>query len=89
MGATTVWERWDSMLPDGSVNPGEMTSFNHYAFGSIAKFLYERLAGLQRIKPGWERCRIAPCIGAEFSEASASHETYMGVCFLFMEDYGL
>ncbi|MFT2588613.1 hypothetical protein, partial [Escherichia coli] len=33
MGATTVWERWDSMLPDGSVNPGEMTSFNHYALG--------------------------------------------------------
>jgi alpha-L-rhamnosidase len=29
MGATTPWERWDSMLPDGSVNPGEMTSFNH------------------------------------------------------------
>ncbi len=33
MGATTVWERWDSLLPDGSVNPGEMTSFNHYALG--------------------------------------------------------
>ena len=33
MGATTVWERWDSMLPDGSINPGEMTSFNHYALG--------------------------------------------------------
>src|SRR5207253_5774809 len=31
MGATTIWERWDSMLPDGSINPGEMTSFNHYA----------------------------------------------------------
>src|SRR5579883_1563930 len=33
MGATTIWERWDSMLPDGSINPGKMTSFNHYAFG--------------------------------------------------------
>ena len=31
MGATTIWERWDSMLPDGSINPGQMTSFNHYA----------------------------------------------------------
>ena len=31
MGATTIWERWDSMLPDGTINPGEMTSFNHYA----------------------------------------------------------
>jgi len=35
MGATTVWERWDSMLPDGSINPGEMTSFNHYALGAL------------------------------------------------------
>ena len=35
MGATTVWERWDSMLPDGTINPGEMTSFNHYALGAV------------------------------------------------------
>ncbi len=35
MGATTIWERWDSLLPDGSVNPGEMTSFNHYALGAV------------------------------------------------------
>lgn len=62
MGATTVWERWDSMLADGSVNPGEMTSFNHYAFGAIAKFLYERVAGLQRVEPGWKRSCVAPGI---------------------------
>lgn len=36
MGATTVWERWDSMLPDGTINPGEMTSFNHHALGAVA-----------------------------------------------------
>jgi alpha-L-rhamnosidase len=79
MGATTTWERWDSMLPDGSINPGEMTSFNHYAFGAIAKFLFDRVAGLQRIEPGWRKCRIAPCIGGEISEASASHETPVGL----------
>ncbi|KAH8806184.1 bacterial alpha-L-rhamnosidase-domain-containing protein [Xylogone sp. PMI_703] len=79
MGATTVWERWDSMLPDGSINPGEMTSFNHYAFGSIAKFLHERIAGLQRLDPGWKSCRIAPSIGAEFTRASASHITRYGL----------
>ncbi|PCH01518.1 Alpha-L-rhamnosidase [Penicillium occitanis (nom. inval.)] len=79
MGATTVWERWDSMLPDGTINPGEMTSFNHYAFGSIAKFLYERVAGLQRLEPGWKRFRFAPCIGAEFSHATASHIAPQGL----------
>ncbi|KAF7586539.1 hypothetical protein BBP40_008694 [Aspergillus hancockii] len=79
MGATTVWERWDSMLPDGSINPGEMTSFNHYAFGAIAKFLYDRIAGLQRLEPGWRKFRVAPAIGARFSHASASHLTPYGL----------
>ncbi|KAL3458154.1 bacterial alpha-L-rhamnosidase domain protein [Aspergillus heterothallicus] len=78
MGATTVWERWDSMLPDGRVNPGEMTSFNHYAFGSIAKFMYEHVAGLQRVDPGWKKFRVAPSIGAEFEHAAAEHETPFG-----------
>lgn len=78
MGATTVWERWDSMLPSGDVNPGDMTSFNHYAYGSVAKFMYERLAGLQRIEPGWTKCKIAPAIGANFMSAMASHETPFG-----------
>lgn len=78
MGATTVWERWDSMLPDGTINPGDMTSFNHYAYGAVAKFMYERVAGLQRLEPGWTKCRIAPAIGAHFTSASASHVTPYG-----------
>ncbi|KAK8085281.1 hypothetical protein PG997_006552 [Apiospora hydei] len=45
-GATTIWERWDSMLPDGSINLGTMTSFNHYALGSIATWLYSVMGGL-------------------------------------------
>ena len=54
MGATTVWERWDSLLPDGSVNPGEMTSFNHYALGAVADWLPRGLApdaGYRRAAP--------------------------------------
>ncbi|KAL0939907.1 alpha-l-rhamnosidase [Colletotrichum truncatum] len=78
MGATTVWERWDSMLPDGTINPGDMTSFNHYAFGAVAKFLAERLAGLQRLEPGWKKSRAEPVLGAEFTRASASHITPYG-----------
>lgn len=45
-GATTIWERWDSMLPDGRINPGEMTSFNHYALGSVATWLHSVVGGL-------------------------------------------
>ncbi|KAF5577325.1 alfa-L-rhamnosidase [Fusarium pseudoanthophilum] len=78
MGATTTWERWDSMLPDGSINPGEMTSFNHYAYGAIAKFMVERLAGLQRLEAGWKRSRVQPVVGGDFTWASASHLTPYG-----------
>ncbi len=78
MGATTVWERWDSMLPDGSINPGEMTSFNHYALGAVAKFLYEHVAGLQSTAPGWKTFRVAPLVGGELTEARAEIETPFG-----------
>ncbi len=78
MGATTVWERWDSLLPDGSINPGEMTSFNHYALGAVARFLYERVVGLQATEPGWKRFRVAPVVGGELTWARAEVETRSG-----------
>ncbi len=53
MGATTIWERWDSLRPDGSVNPGGMTSFNHYALGAVADWLHRRVAGLAPAAPGY------------------------------------
>ncbi len=60
MGATTVWERWDSMLPDGSINPGEMTCFNHYALGAVADFLHRVVAGLAPAEPGYRRLLVGP-----------------------------
>ncbi|KAG9503248.1 hypothetical protein J7337_006091 [Fusarium musae] len=78
MGATTIWERWDSMLPDGSINPGDMTSFNHYAYGAIAKFMVERVAGLKQLEPAWTRCRVDPCVGGGITAAKTSHLTPHG-----------
>ena len=60
MGATTIWERWDSMLEDGSINPGEMTSFNHYALGSVVDWMHRTVAGLAPAAPGYRRIRVAP-----------------------------
>ena len=60
MGATTIWERWDSLLPDGSVNPGGMTSFNHYALGAVADWLHRRVAGLAPPPRAIERSRSDP-----------------------------
>ncbi|NYD67587.1 family 78 glycoside hydrolase catalytic domain [Agromyces atrinae] len=79
MGATTVWERWDSLLEDGSVNPGEMTSFNHYALGAVADWLHRTVAGLAPDAPGYRRLRIAPRPLTELDHAEATHETPYGL----------
>ena len=73
MGATTIWERWDSMLPDGTVNPGGMTSFNHYALGAVADWMHRRVAGLEPIEPGYRAVLFRPEPGGNLSWASARH----------------
>ncbi|GAA1836398.1 family 78 glycoside hydrolase catalytic domain [Agromyces salentinus] len=78
MGATTVWERWDSMLPDGSINPGEMTSFNHYALGAVADFLHRVVGGLAELEPGYRRVRIAPRPGGGLGHAAVRHDSPFG-----------
>ena len=78
MGATTVWERWDSLLPDGSINPGEMTSFNHYALGAVADWLYRRVAGVAPAAPGYSRIRFAPTAVPGLDHASATIDTPCG-----------
>jgi len=78
MGATTIWERWDSMLPDGSINPGDMTSFNHYALGAVADFLHRVVAGLAADAPGWERIRFEPQPGGRLEHASARYDSVRG-----------
>ena len=70
MGATTVWERWDSMLPDGTVNPGEMTSFNHYALGAVADWMYRTIGGITEEEPGYRRFMVAPRPGGGISSSA-------------------
>ena len=78
MGATTVWERWDSMLPDGSINPGEMTSFNHYSLGAVVDFMHRRVAGLDFAAPGYRRVRVDPHPGGGLASAAARLDTPFG-----------
>ncbi len=79
-GATTIWERWDAIQPDGSINPGEMLSFNHYAFGAIGAWLYESVAGirLDEEQPGWRRFRIQPRPGGGLTYVRARILTRYG-----------
>ncbi len=62
MGATTVWERWNSILPDGSISGTGMNSLNHYAYGSIADWMYRNLCGLNPCEdaPGYKKATICP-----------------------------
>ncbi|CAO2652674.1 Nn.00g009570.m01.CDS01 [Neocucurbitaria sp. VM-36] len=74
MGATTVWERWDSMLPNGRINPGQMTSFNHYAYGSVADWLHSTVGGISPLEPGWRVIRIRPIPGGNLTSAEVSFD---------------
>lgn len=78
MGATTIWERWDSMLPDGTINPGDMTSFNHYALGAVADFLHRTVAGLASAAPGWRSIRFEPRPGGGLTHAAARYDSVLG-----------
>ncbi|MCU1404603.1 MAG: alpha-L-rhamnosidase [Glaciihabitans sp.] len=78
MGATTVWERWDSMLPDGSINPGEMTSFNHYALGAVADWMHRVIGGVAPLEPGYSRILVAPRPGGGLDWAETTLETPNG-----------
>ena len=79
MGATTMWERWDSMLPSGKINPGDTTSFNHYALGSIADWLHRSLGGLTPLEPGYRRFQVKPLISGGFTNAESRLMTAYGL----------
>ncbi|MBT2474661.1 family 78 glycoside hydrolase catalytic domain [Microbacterium sp. ISL-103] len=78
MGATTVWERWDSMLPDGTINTGEMTSFNHYALGAVVDWVYQVIGGIRPAEPGYASVRIQPQPGPGIDWAETSYRTVNG-----------
>ncbi|KAJ0418578.1 bacterial alpha-L-rhamnosidase-domain-containing protein [Aspergillus carlsbadensis] len=78
MGATTIWERWDSLLPDGSINDGEMTSFNHYALGAVGDWLHRTVGGLFALKPGWKRFAVKPVPGGGLEFAEIQYESPYG-----------
>ncbi|MFD7818351.1 family 78 glycoside hydrolase catalytic domain [Streptomyces sp. NPDC059785] len=85
MGATTIWERWDSLRPDGTLNPGGMTSFNHYALGAVADWLHRTVAGLGLSRPGYRTLTFRPRPGAGITWAEARHETPYGTAGISWE----
>jgi len=77
-GATTVWERWDSVKPDGSFDASGMNSLNHYAYGAIADWLYGKVAGIAPVLPGYRRFVVRPRLTPGLEEVDARVETVYG-----------
>lgn len=77
-GATTIWERWNSILPNGDFEEMGMNSLNHYAYGSIGDWMYKYLAGIQRVKPGYKKVRIEPKFIKGITSVHASLKTNYG-----------
>jgi alpha-L-rhamnosidase len=85
MGATTIWERWDSLRPDGTLNPGGMTSFNHYALGAVADWLHRVVGGITATAPGYREISFRPRPGGGITWARTRHETPYGTASLSWE----
>jgi alpha-L-rhamnosidase len=77
-GATTIWERWDGIRPDGSFNDPGMNSFNHYGLGSVGDFLYRQVGGLGPASPGYAGLLIAPKPGGGLTSARSAYQTPYG-----------
>ncbi|MFD8228733.1 family 78 glycoside hydrolase catalytic domain [Streptomyces massasporeus] len=78
-GGTTMWERWNSITPDGEFGPVDMNSFNHYAYGAVGDWMFQNIGGLSPIEPGYKRSRIAPAPGGNLTRGSGSLHTVHGL----------
>ncbi|MFE5757696.1 family 78 glycoside hydrolase catalytic domain [Streptomyces massasporeus] len=78
-GGTTMWERWNSIMPDGEFGPVDMNSFNHYAYGAVGDWMFQNIGGLSPIEPGYKRSRIAPVPGGNLTRGSGSLHTVHGL----------
>jgi alpha-L-rhamnosidase len=79
-GATTIWERWDGIKPDGSFQDKTMNSFNHYAYGAIGAWLYQVVAGIEidEQSPGYKHILVQPHPGGSLTCAEARLESLYG-----------
>ncbi|WNS43153.1 family 78 glycoside hydrolase catalytic domain [Paenibacillus sp. MMS20-IR301] len=80
MGATTIWERWDSVMPDGRISENGMNSLNHYAYGSIVEWMTSYMAGIQPLEsaPGYKEFRLAPQPSSRMQGVTAAYQSRSG-----------
>jgi alpha-L-rhamnosidase len=79
-GATTIWERWDAIQPDGSTHPSGMNSYNHYAYGAVCQWLFESVAGFRPDpnRPGFKSVIFEPIVLPALGSVSAHYDSAAG-----------
>ena len=79
-GATTIWEHWDGLKPNGTMWNPDMNSFNHYAYGAIGEWMYRVMAGIEvdELEPGFRHSVLCPRIGGNLSYVDAFHRSVYG-----------
>lgn len=77
-GATTIWERWNSYSKKEGFSSKSMNSLNHYAYGAIGEWMYERIAGIAPLETGYKKIKIAPMPKDPLDSAAASYNTPYG-----------
>ncbi len=78
LGATTIWERWNSVLDDGSISGTGMNSLNHYSYGSVMEYVYRYMAGISQAQPGFKRVRFAPQLNNKLKFIEYSYDCVSG-----------
>lgn len=78
LGATTIWERWNSILDDGSISGTGMNSLNHYSYGSVMEYVYRYIAGVNPTEPGFKSVRFAPQLNVRLQSMDFSYDSVSG-----------
>ena len=78
LGATSIWERWNSLLINGEISTSSMNSLNHYVFGTVCEAIYSRIAGLRNLSPGWKKVIIKPQLNYRIKKINFSYKSISG-----------
>lgn len=78
LGATTIWERWNSVLDNGLLSGTMMNSLNHYAYGAIVEYLYRDVAGIKALEPGFKKVEISPQVNQKLKYMKSRYQSVYG-----------
>ena len=73
-----MWERWNSIMPDGSFGDVGMNSFNHYAYGAVGDWMYQNIGGIKALEAGYRKIQVAPAVGGGLTHGAGHYDSAYG-----------